>query len=212
MGIRIDSYGVRRAELERLLAQHAAELRSTHGDRFRRTEALLDAHDEELLSSYLAREPLEVRFLLRAFVGDSHPRVVLARRGQRRWWIGSLAEAIDRAGLRDDGDVAGSLVYLRALAAPFDTGCHWLDALEPPPRGLLPGEPGADAGVVDFPLVELAPVLDAAVSIERFRPPSGRTGMAPPRDDLDAWTTWVRFCIDGFRELERVDYVVSSIL
>lgn len=211
MGIRIRAYGVRRAELEQLLAMRVGDLRAQEP----LGEALIEAGDDELVGDRLRVSAFEAAFLLDALFERPWPRTIQLVRGHRRWWVGSMAEALERQGFRDDPAMRTSFAALRALVAPFDTGCAWLDAITPHPRDLFPEDPEGDVGSVDLPVVSVLPVFEAAATIDRFGAPSG---FAARWDEPGVWTQSVRRHVDTFRALrvwrahDGIDHVVSAIV
>ena len=178
-------------------------------------EALIEARDDELVGDRLRVSAFETAFLLDALFERPWPRTIQLVRGYRRGWVGSIAEALQRRGLREDPALQTSFAALRAIVAPFDSGCAWLDAITPHPRDLVPEDPEGDVGAVDLPVASVLPVFEAAATIDRFEPPSG---FATRRDDPGVWTRSVRGRVEAFRALrvwrdhDGIDHVVSAIV
>ncbi|MEZ4340095.1 MAG: hypothetical protein R3B82_26030 [Sandaracinaceae bacterium] len=133
--------------------------------------------------------------------------------GHRRWWVGSLAHALGEHGFRGDPQVGPAFPALRALTGFCNTGCSWFDAIEPmlwPEWTAAEVEDPSWCGAVE--LVRLAPLLEAASAIGGFGPPPGRLGIAPNREDTDAWTGWVQGNVRALRDLGASDLAISVVL
>lgn len=229
MGVRMSVHGVDRDWLERLMRSSVAALAARLGGRVEREHRrssdeprrftvvdprLLDPvlHDvvdpDVAVGTHLRDHGLDLRDLLRAFEVRGEVRAALE--GHRRWWVGSLAHTLGEYGFRRDPTVGPAFARLRGLTGTMNTACSWFDAIEPAlwPEWTATAEDGWCGAVELSPLM---PLLDAASAIERFEPPPGPLGIAPDREDTDAWTDWVSGNVRALRGLTESDLVISTV-
>ena len=151
---------------------------------------LIAVHDVDAsVRAHLAREPHDLRSLLECLAASRAANVAHIA-CHRRWWVGSVAAALHEERRMD----AEAIDVLARVVGRFDVGDVDVDAVSRTivieDRTFAFAEPPG-VWVGELPIVRLASVLERVAHRSTWSAPRGRYGIAPARDDVDAWTEWV---------------------